>query len=114
MEESMKNYRRKQYRPNRIDGNKFVTVSLTIDEELIDAVEKIVDADTEGTNNVSHYIEENVSAQLPFRESLPMRRGYKSSPLARKTFTFSPEFVLKLNKYGNRSLLIELLMSRHL
>ena len=99
----MKN-KQKQYRDS-VSTGQYVTVSLTLDKELIESIEKTVD-------NVSQYIEDTITPQLPIKAPVPSRREYNKSPIVKRSFTFTPEFVSRMSKYENRSLAVELLLSK--
>jgi hypothetical protein len=90
----------KRYR-SRTESD-YVTISLTIEKNLLDIIDEKVNSTDE--KNMSKYIEETVSG-CPI-EKMPKRRSFKTFPI-KKTFTFTKDFVKKIKKSGNMSLYIE-------
>ena len=97
----------KQYRAS--GDNKYLTVSLKIDKDIIKKLEKAVSKEPD--NNLSRYIEETVKGS-PVKE-MPVRRLYKTFPI-KKTFTFTEDFVKEIKPSGNMSLHIESILSAKL
>ena len=96
---------KKFYRPK---SGQLVTVSMTLSNAFVESIAAIIKNDPE--QNMSNYIEENISPHLPYTPRLPSRRKYGSYPI-KKTFTFTKEFVDKLREYRNISILIESILS---
>ena len=90
----------KKYRER--SGEKYETISLTIEQETMDGIEKMA-MQTED-KNISSYIEKNV-INSPIEE-MPKRRKFKTYPV-KKTFTFTKGFVDHIRKSGNMSMFVE-------
>ena len=88
-----------------------ITTSFTFDKRLVESLEKIIAE--EHDRNWSRYIEDTVSALLPFKGKVPDNRPYKSYP-RKKTLTFTEDFVSKIKAYGNKSLVVETILAKKL
>ena len=93
------------------DGEvKYITVSLTLDIDLVSFLNKKVMG--EDDKNMSRFIEEHVNSFMKkSTDPIPLRRPYGTKP-QKKTFTFTREFVTKIDKRGKRSFFIETMLKR--
>ena len=96
----------KHYRADSSLGHE--TISLTLAGSVISALEKIVEKEPD--RNMSRYIEEIVSRNLPYNEKIPSRHKYGEYP-QKKTLTFSVDFVSSIRRYGNLSMFIETVLT---
>ena len=90
----------KRYREAKKEN--YMTISLTIEKDVMRKIEKAVSKTSE--KNWSQYIE--VAMTDARVEEMPKRRKFGTYP-DKKTFTFSEDFVKKIKKSGNMSLFIE-------
>lgn len=85
----------------RHDGRRYRNVTITIAEDTLLVLNNAIAKGTD--KNISSFIE---NAGLKF-DGVTGRRSYGKSPVIRKSFTFSTDFIAKLNRAGNRSVALE-------
>ena len=97
---------------NRGKGD-YITVSLKLRPDVLQALENAVSETID--KNMSRYIEETVSKKIrrrPVKLKDVLRQKYKTYPI-KKTFTFSPAFVIELkNQNASMSFFVGEVLSR--
>jgi len=78
---------------------------LILDHDLVDFIE--MEVKKEQDNNMSKFIEDNVSENLSEIKEIKSKRKYKEKKTKKKTFTFTEDFVKKIKTSNNMSLAVE-------
>jgi len=85
----------------------YKTISLKMHPEVMETVRLRADG------NMSHLIEEVVSQKIDkLKTKIPTRRP-NGPALVKKTFTLSPDLVVKIKKHGNMNFTIESILIDH-